>query len=224
LSAGIDRAEQLASIQRRTKPGFGGRGEVEVGSGASGRVTRELSQEGSRGGPTPQGEDPRRGRQRQVSWVSNCGRSSPEGELGRGGGRSEGKRPGGKPQVLEDGPGGGGAKDDGHDAAGAATARASEDVRAERPLEELGPGDGAPGLARAYGLGCHRARGCLGQRRTGCRRGHDAGAQPGVGGEDAEVALGGGTSAAITGRRPSGPGRWGRVRPRSSPSRWSLTT
>ena len=51
--------------------------------------------------------------------VSNVGRHSAESELGRGSGRGEGKRTGGKPQVLEDGPGGGGAEDEGHDAAGA---------------------------------------------------------------------------------------------------------
>jgi len=41
---------------------------------------------------------------------------------GRGSGRGEGERTGGKPQVLEDGPDGGGAEDDGADSAGA-TAR-----------------------------------------------------------------------------------------------------
>jgi len=85
--------------------------------------------------------------------------------------------------VLEDGLGGGGAKDDGDDAPGASAARAGEDVGAEGPPEELGPGDGAAGPARAEGLRCRRARGCLCQRR----RGDEAGADPSVGGEDAEV-------------------------------------
>ena len=40
------------------------------------------------------------------------------------------ERPGGKPQVLEDGSGGGGAEDDGDDSAGAPAAWASEDERA----------------------------------------------------------------------------------------------
>ena len=39
------------------------------------------------------------------------------------------------------------AKDDGDDGAGAAAARAGEDVGLEGPPEELGPGDGAPGQA-----------------------------------------------------------------------------
>ena len=43
---------------------------------------------------------------------------------------------GGRPQPAEDA---------GHDAAGDSATRATEDVGAERPLEELGPGDGAPG-------------------------------------------------------------------------------
>src|SRR5262249_47658351 len=106
-------------IPRRNKPGFGGRSEVEVDSGATGRVTRELSQEGARGGRRPQGEDLRRGRQRQVSSGLQLRKSSPEGDLGRGGGRGEGEGPGGEPQVVEDGPGGGGAGDDGDDAPGA---------------------------------------------------------------------------------------------------------
>src|SRR5262249_14381366 len=61
--------EQVGCLQdpKRNKPGLGGRSEVEVDSGATGRVTRELSQEGARGGRRPQGEDLRRGRQRQVS-------------------------------------------------------------------------------------------------------------------------------------------------------------
>jgi hypothetical protein len=44
LSIGVDRGAN----PRKNKSGFGGRGEVEVDSGATGRVTRELSQEGSR--------------------------------------------------------------------------------------------------------------------------------------------------------------------------------
>jgi hypothetical protein len=48
--------------------------------------------------------------------------------MGRGGCRGEEERLGGKPQVLEDGLGGGGAKDDGDDAACASGARADEDV------------------------------------------------------------------------------------------------
>jgi hypothetical protein len=42
--------------------------------------------------------------------------------------------------VLEDGLGGGGAKDDGDDAPDASAARAGEDVGLERPPEEIGPG------------------------------------------------------------------------------------
>jgi hypothetical protein len=53
----------------------------------------------------------------RLGRVSNLGRHSPEAKLGRGGGRGEGERPGGKAQVLEDGLGGGGAEDDGDDAA-----------------------------------------------------------------------------------------------------------
>jgi hypothetical protein len=49
--------------------------------------------------------------------------------------------------VLEDGLRRRGTKDDGDDAAGASAARAGEDVRLERPLEEFGPGDGAAGRA-----------------------------------------------------------------------------
>jgi hypothetical protein len=56
----------------------------------------------------------------------------------KGGGRGEGERPGGKPQVLEDGLGGGGAKDDGHDAPRASAARAGEDVGLERSSELTG--------------------------------------------------------------------------------------
>jgi len=87
--------------------------------------------------------------------------------------------------VLEDGLGGGGAKDDGDDAAGAPAARADEDVGLEGALEEVGPGDGTAGLPWADGLGCHRADRCLCQRR---RRGDDAGPHPCIGGEDTEVA------------------------------------
>src|SRR5262249_54632362 len=64
--------------------------------------------------------------------VSNLGRQSPEAELRRGCGRSERKRPGGEPQVLQDGLGGGGAKDDGHHAARVSAARAGEDVNLAR--------------------------------------------------------------------------------------------
>jgi hypothetical protein len=78
---------------------------------------------------------------------------SPEVQLGQGGGRSKGERSRGEAEVLEDGLGGGGAKHDGHDAAGASPTRATEDVGAERPLEELGPGDGAPGRSGGRGLG-----------------------------------------------------------------------
>ena len=92
--------------------------------------------------------------------------------------------------MLEDGLGGRGAKDDGHDAAGAPAARAGEDVGLEGPLEELGPGDGAArpawaGRARVP-PGTEADSGSAGGR--GRRRGHDAGTHPGVGGEDAEVA------------------------------------
>ncbi len=52
-----------------------------------------------------------------------------------------------------------GAEDEGDDAPGASAARAGEDVGAKRPLEELGPGEGAPGPTGEGGLGCHRARG-----------------------------------------------------------------
>jgi hypothetical protein len=47
--------------------------------------------------------------------------------------------------VLEDGLGRRGMEDEGHDAAGAPAVRAGEDVGAERPPEELGPGDGVTG-------------------------------------------------------------------------------
>ena len=89
--------------------------------------------------------------------------------------------------MLEDGLGGGGAKDDGDDAAPAPAAGAGEDVGLERPPEELGPGEGAagPGLPWADGLGCYRAERCLCHRR---RRGDDTGPHPGIGGEDTEVA------------------------------------
>jgi hypothetical protein len=93
-------------------------------------------------------------------------------------------------EVLEDGAGGGGAEDAGHDAPVAAAAGAGEDVRLERPLEQFGPGDGAAGAGRADVLNVlrrHRAGNCLGQRR-GKRRWDGAGAHPGVGSEDAEVA------------------------------------
>jgi len=86
--------------------------------------------------------------------------------------------------VLQDGLGGGGAKDDGDDAAPAPAAGAGEDVGLERPPEELGPGDGAAGLPWADGLGCHRAERCLCQRRRGRRCRHDTGPHPGIGGED----------------------------------------
>ena len=91
------------------------------------------------------GGDPSEGRAVPGPWspgrVSNVGRHSPEAELGRGGGRGKGKRPGGEPQVLEDGLGRRGTEDDRHDGAGAPAARAGEDVGLEGPLEELGPGD-----------------------------------------------------------------------------------
>ena len=74
-----------------------------------------------------------------------AGGCSPEGELGRRGGRGEGERPGGKAEMLEDGAGGGGAKDDGDDAPGATAAWTVEDVGAGCPAEQLGPGDGAAG-------------------------------------------------------------------------------
>ena len=69
--------------------------------------------------------------------------------------------------------------------------RQSEDVAAERAFQSLGPGDGAPGLARADGLRCHRARGCLGQRRRGPQ---------------------------ARARRRGAPGHWGRRRGRESAS------
>jgi hypothetical protein len=55
--------------------------------------------------------------------------------------------------VLEDGLGGDGAKDDGHDAPGASAARAGEDVGLERPLEELSllAGEGNEHLGAADG-------------------------------------------------------------------------
>ena len=110
---------------------------------------------------SPWGREARRGR------VSNLRRHSPEAELGWGGCRGEGERPGGKPQVLEDGLGGGGAKHDGHDAPRASAARAGEDVGLERPLEELSPGNGAARPAWADALGCRRARGSLGSAGAG---------------------------------------------------------
>jgi hypothetical protein len=120
---------------------------------------------------------------RQAGEVSGLGvlLRSPEAELGRGGGGGDGERSGGKPQVLEDGLGGGGAKDDGDDAAGASAAGAVEDVGLEGPPEEFGPGDGTPGRARTDGLGCQRARGCLGRWRNDGRRRHDARTHPGIG-------------------------------------------
>jgi len=92
--------------------------------------------------------------------------------------------------VLEDGLGRRGTKDDGDDAAGASAARAGEDVRLERPLEQFGPGDGAAGAGRADVLNVlrrHRTGSCLGQP-WGRSRWDGAGAHPGVGSEDAEVA------------------------------------
>ena len=90
--------------------------------------------------------------------------------------------------MLEDGLGGGGAEDDGDNAAGASAARAGKDVGLERPLEELGPGDGTPGRAGEHGLGHQRARGCAGPRWRVRRGGDDAGTHPSIGGENAEVA------------------------------------
>jgi hypothetical protein len=155
--------------------------------------------------------------------VSSVGLHSPETELRRGGSRGEGERPGGKAQVLEDGLGGGGAKDDGHDAAGAATARAGEDVRAERPLEELRPGDGAPRAAQPDGLGCQRARGRLGKRR-GSRRWHDAGPRPGRWGRSAWTSSFRATRPCTLprmacSRRPPSPPSWTACRAASSPGR-----
>jgi hypothetical protein len=53
--------------------------------------------------------------------------------------------------VLENGLGGGGAEDEGDEAPGASAARAGEDVGLEGPPEELGPGEGTPGLVGADG-------------------------------------------------------------------------
>ncbi len=69
--------------------------------------------------------------------VSNLGQHSPESELGRGGGRGEGKRSGREPQVLENGLGRRGTEDEGHAAAGAPAARAGEDERTEMPRRRL---------------------------------------------------------------------------------------
>jgi len=144
------------------------------------------------------------GTRRRRAWVLTAaeGRAVPGPSSGRresrtaltrsrawgGGGRGKGKRPGGEPQVLEDGLGRRGTEDDCHDAAGAPAARAGEDVGLEGPLEELGPGDGTPGRAGEYGLGHQRARGCAGPRWRVRRGGDDAGTHPSIGGEDAEVA------------------------------------
>jgi hypothetical protein len=120
------------------------------------------------------------------------------GERGRGGGRSEGERPGGEPHVLEDGLRGGEAKDDGDDAPDAAAALAVEDVGLERPFEELGPGDGAPrrpGRGRAV---C-RARGA-----PRPRPGDDGGADADVRGEVAKVADAGWPWEAERARRGGG--------------------
>jgi hypothetical protein len=63
----------------------------------------------------------------------------------------------------------GGAEDDGHHAADASAARTGEDVGAKRPLEELGPGDGAPWRPRGDGTG----PGATGQRTVGASPGGD---------------------------------------------------
>jgi hypothetical protein len=67
------------------------------------------------------------------------------GPAGAGKWLSEGERSGGEAEVVEDGLGRGGAKHDGHDAPGASATRGTEDVGGERPLQELGPGDGPRG-------------------------------------------------------------------------------
>ncbi len=102
------------SNPRKNKPGFRARSEVEVGSGALGKVAREGLVGSSRGAPTSQGADLGRTSGEAVAgrWVSNCGWCSPEGELGWRGGR-EGRR-----RCFEDGAGGGGVKDDGDDVPG----------------------------------------------------------------------------------------------------------
>ena len=92
--------------------------------------------------------------------------------------------------MLEDGPGGGGAEDDGDDSAGATAAWTVEDVGAERPAEELGPGDGAAGTSGTSWWREVKGRGLVGdgQGRGRWRGRNDGGPQPGIGSEDAEVA------------------------------------
>ena len=69
--------------------------------------------------------------------------------------------------MLEDGLGGGGAKHDGHDAAGASATRATEDVGAEGPLEELARGWGAGAVGRAAaGMSSDRMRSWTGWAET----------------------------------------------------------
>jgi len=78
----------------RNKPGFGVRSEVDVDSGATGRVTRGTLAGGRSRGPTPSGgRTSAEAVSGRVAPVSSCGGSSPEGELGRGGGRGEGEGP-----------------------------------------------------------------------------------------------------------------------------------
>jgi len=131
-------------VPRKNKPGFRGAERVEAGSLGRRSAARLGPEELLRGAHAAEDRArrcPSSGG--QESRGSDC--TSPEPKLGRGGGRGEGKWPGGKPQVLEDGLGRRGTKDDGDDAAGASAARAGEDVRLERPLEQFGPGDGAAG-------------------------------------------------------------------------------
>jgi hypothetical protein len=88
--------------------------------------------------------------------------------------------------VREDGPGGGGAEDDGDDSAGATAAWTVEDVGAERPAEELGPGDGTAGTSGTSLWGEVKGRGlvCDRQGRGRWRGRDDGGPQPGIGSEE----------------------------------------
>ena len=142
-----------------------GRVDSRGGDGRHQKSNRECEEEGGVGRGWPAGKCTQGGlRRRSGGVLTGTGRDlrracrqagvslrrwagSPEVQLGRGGGRSEGERSGGEAELLEDGLGGGGAEDDGHDSAGASATRATEDVGAERPLEELGPGDGVARLS-----------------------------------------------------------------------------
>ena len=77
-------------------------------------------------------------------------------------------------------------KDDGDDAAGAATTWAMEDGCAEGPAEQFRPGDGPAGPS-GWSRRLGRGRSVVGGGRRRRRRRDDGGAESGVGGEDAEV-------------------------------------